>query len=157
MTEHDPFSRFAALGGGNLPAPAAPAAPATPTDRLNVDGVELAVSDRLMALAKICDAHRSASRAANDRMHTAREAIADRQMRIQRQQGAARGSAFGEAEIATLRAEIDQFTSTRATAQAEAEAAAAAFGDAQNLLTAAIKFAREHGATLPVTLQSEGR
>lgn len=165
MTDPNPFHRFAEAAAGHqlpvtiYPAETAPAAPATLTEVMTVDGVQLAVADRLLALAKIRDAHRTASRAANDRMHAAREQIEDRQMRIRRIQQAdgGRPSVSSAADIAQLRAEIVEFDAARATATAEAEASSVAARDAEHVVRTALKFAREAGATIPVTLSQEAR
>lgn len=165
MNDPDPFHRFAEFGAGHAlpvtihPTISAPAAPRSPTDMLVVDGVELAPAARLMALAKIRDQHRTASRSANDRMHSAREQIEDRQTRILRirQSDNGRGSATAMTQTAELQSEIEQFNSARASAQAEVEVAGANWRDAEAVLRAAIAFAREAGAVIPVTLQGEVR
>jgi flagellar biosynthesis chaperone FliJ len=156
---HDPFNVYTALGAGYMPEAAAAVAPATPTEVLEVDGVQLAPAARLMALARIRDQHRTSARSANDAMHSAREQIEDRQVRIRRLRQAdnGRGSATAMTQIGQLQAEIDQFASARASAQAEVEAAGENWRDAELLLKSAIRFARDSGMTIPAPLASEGK
>ena len=153
----DPFHRFAELGAGhalpvtNHPKISAPVATAQPTETLFVDGVELAPAARLTALAAIRDRHRAETRAANDKMHTARERADDcRQRGREAIERYGRGSAEAQAEATRLEGEAREWDASRATAQADASACAASWRDAETALKAAIGFAREHGAVLPV-------
>lgn len=162
MSETDPafVQRFAALGAGLPPEAAAAVAPATPTEVMTVAGVQLAVSDRLTALAKIRDQHRAVGRASNERRHDLRDRSDDLTRRIRLiEQGRFAGtmSATAEAEVRQLQADLEQIRSAQRSLDAEAEASTAAFGDADRLLRAALQFAKDHGAVIPVTISQEVR
>lgn len=153
MSSPPDFSdRYAALGRGDLPDPPTPLVnPATPTAAMVVDGISLAPEARLAALAAVRDRHRSAARAANDQMHGARLAAEDARRRAREgleRHGRNEPQAVRQAE--ELEGQAREWDKCRAVAQAEAEVAADAWRTAEGTLKAAIEFARDHGAALPV-------
>lgn len=164
MNDPDPFHKYGELAAGHAlpttihPTISAPAATTTPTDTLVVDGVQLAVSDRLAALARVRDAHHAAMRATGDKRR-ALQAQADdltRRIRLLEQSRYSGGlTPTAMAEIAQLKANLEEIRNAHRAVDAEAEVAVAAFGNADRLLKAAVKFARESGAALPITLAGE--
>ena len=139
-----------------LPAPAI-APPAQPTEAMTVQGIALEPAARLGALASIRDNHRARARMASDRGHAIREQISERELRIKLigQKVSPGFETEIDAQVAVLEAEISQLRAAMQTAQDEAQEAAEAVGAAQNLLRAAIRFAVDHGATVPLLLASE--
>lgn len=165
MTETDPFHRFTEAAAGHSmpmiaqPAIGEPAAPSSPTENMLIEGVVCAPAARLAALARIRDGHRAAARAGNDAMHRAREKAESCAVHIRmlRERSGQQPDARALAEIARLDAECAEWSAAQQVALAEAEVASSSFGDADRLLKAALRFARDHGATLPVALAGGAR
>lgn len=127
-----------------------------PTERLSVDGIDLAIASRLTALARIRDTHRAATRAADDRMHHARLAAEDVRRRAREgleRHGRNDPQALRQAE--ELEGQAREWDKGRAAAQAEAEACAASWRDASENLKTAIAFARDASAILPLMLRED--
>ena len=139
-----------------MPPPPIPQ-PARPTTAMTVDGIALEPASRLAALASIRDRHRASARFASDRAHDLREKITEREQRVRfLAQTAQPGfEAEYDAQIALIEGEIGQLRAAMQTASDEAAEASEAAGAAQQVLRAAIKFAIDAGATLPITLASE--
>ena len=139
-----------------LPPPAIPA-PAVPTEAIKVQGIDLAPAARLGALAALRDGHRARARMATDRQHQIREQIQERELRIKLigQKVSPGFEIEVEAQVAVLEAEIAQLRAAMQTAGDEATEASEAMGAAQSLLRAAIKFAVDAGATVPLLLRDE--
>ena len=158
--------RYADLGAfvhGKAPRRTAPLPPpplpkvAHPTASMVIDGIQVEPAARLQALAAIRDRHRASARMATDRMHQIREQISERELRIrllsQRIQPGIDLQAEGEIEV--LRAEVEQLKAAQQAAQDETTEASEAAGAAQSVLRAALKFALDHGATIPLLLAGE--
>ncbi|ETD00539.1 hypothetical protein U717_16115 [Rhodobacter capsulatus R121] len=141
-----------------MPPPPTPK-PAHPTAALTVDGIEIRPAERLAALAKIRDRHRSTARFASDQMHALREKIEERRVRVRliSERIDIAGDFRAEGEISQINAEIDQLMAAREAAVAEAETASDAAAQADRLLRSALRFALDHGATVPITLAGEVR
>lgn len=164
MTEPDPFHKYGELAAGHAlpttihPTISAPAALTTPTEMMTVDGVQVAVSDRLLKLAAIRDQHRATLRAVGDRRRALQDQADDltrRMRRIEQSRFSGTPSATAEAEAQQLRSDLEQVRAASRALDAEDAAATAAYGDAGRLLRAAIAFAKEKGAILPITLAGE--
>lgn len=141
-----------------LPAPN-PAPPTEPTARLVVDDVVLAPAERLLALARVRDGHRSRARGASDRAAELYERIMDCRTRIALigQRVEPGRDALADAEVAQLQAEVTQLQAAREASLAEATEANAGAGEARRLLLTAAQFAADHGAVLPVSIATELR
>jgi len=141
-----------------LPAPTL-APPTEPTEQMMIDGIAVAPTSRLLALAAIRDGHRSRARGASDRAAELYERIMDCRTRIALigQRVEPGRDALADADVASLRVELEQITAAREAAMAEASEANAATGEARRLFLTAAQFAADHGATLPATVASELR
>jgi len=140
-----------------LPAPSIPQ-PVMPTTSMVVDGVELAPTERLAALASIRDKHRAAVRFATDRAAELRLRIIDEEQRCQMIESRLHlgvQDERAEGELAVIRSQIEQLRAGRATAQAEADEAATSLAAAQRVLRAAVRFAVNSGAIVSITLEDE--
>jgi hypothetical protein len=166
MNDPDPFHKYGELAAGHAlpttihPTISAPAALTTPTDVLIVDGVQLAVADRLAALARVRDQHRATLRAVGDRRRAMQDRADDLIRRIRlldqhKYSGAMSPTVL--AEKSQLEADLAQIRAASRALDAEDGAATASFGDADLLLKSALRFARAAGATVPVMLEKEGR
>ncbi|WP_146227847.1 hypothetical protein [Rhodobacter viridis] len=124
---------------------------------MTVEGITLAPASRLSALASTRDRHRARARMATDRGHQLREMISERETRIRllAQRAAPGFEAEAEAQAAVIEAEVAQLRAAMQTASDEAAEASEAAGAAQSVLRAALKFALDHGATIPLLLAGE--
>ncbi len=131
--------------------------PAVPTERLIVDGIELAPAERLAALAAIRDRHRAQQRFCSDRAADLRERIVDKERALLVHKAAMYPTFkdHQDAQTAVIEGELRQLRAAREEALAEAAEAGSAAGAASLVLRAAIKFAKANGANLPLVLAEE--